>query len=181
MKKGLTKKQSLGFLYGFKETESCTNENGEMSISISFKQGWSCSFPKKYKDCNDFYAQEIFVGDYSELFYNPDEFKRVFEYELNDSIEYHAEYYSDIFEKRKFYFTYAITKIQYLVLNAFNQAYLHMNCTERWESDFVKEQVLTEIVRPYFEDDSRSILEICQEFEQICADIYAAEIASAFR
>ncbi|NCQ51554.1 hypothetical protein GW796_06615 [archaeon] len=46
---GDTKKESLGFIFGFKEISQNNN-----SISVVFKSGISKKFPNKYKNSKDF-------------------------------------------------------------------------------------------------------------------------------
>lgn len=60
--------QSLGFVFGYKETISNKENDGKTSFTVSFKHGVSKAFPSKFQKFKDFWSQEIVVGQISDIF-----------------------------------------------------------------------------------------------------------------
>lgn len=161
--------KSLGFLYGYKETKM---EDGK--FSVFFKRGFSEKYPKKFEKFKDFWSEQIFLGQTSNLFLNPKEFIEAFKIELKEQEQYRSD-----FEKRKYLFNYDINFDQYKVLNAFSMAFLHVNMYQTWETEKVLENVLEQTIKKEFINDKRGLLEIYNDFKKTSEVIYNKEISEA--
>jgi len=135
-KKEESKKESLGYLFGYKETKQ-TEEN---QFTVKFIHGVSKSFPSKYKNKKDFYAEEFFVGDTSELFINIDALKF---YVMNEliNIKEDAAYYDEMYEKSKYSFITEMPKEMFLELQAFSYGMINF-MYQTFESDAKKASAL---------------------------------------
>jgi len=105
---GDTKKESLGFIFGFKEISQNNN-----SISVVFKSGISKKFPNKYKNSKDFWGAEVLVGQYSDIYINPENFKKLFNVELKELTQdvSKKEFNYEQFEQRRYNFNYPIIQL----------------------------------------------------------------------
>lgn len=168
------KKESLGFIFGCKETVKNIDENNKTSFSVKFIHGTSKKYPKKYEKYKDFYCQEVFVGAFSEIYFNPELFKQAFNHELKEHQE--NSFYKETFENRRYYFNYPITEEQYASLSSFSMAHLHMDIVKKWENESVLEKTLNETIGVYFKNDSRPILDIYRDYENVSVYIYNKEI-----
>ncbi len=173
MKKTEENKNSLGFIFGFKESE----QNGN-SIVVKFKSGISKKFPNKYKNFKDFYAMEILEGQTSDIYINPQNFKDFFNLEMKE-FSGDRTFSSEQFEQRRYYFDYPISKEQYSALNSFSMAHLHVNMYEKWENDDILRNALKETVGEYFKKDNRDVLDIYKSYQQVSEFIYNKEISAA--
>ena len=55
-------------------------------------------------------------------------------------------------------------------------AHLHMDIFKKWENESVLEKTLNETIGVYFKNDSRSILDIYRDYENVSVYIYNKEI-----
>lgn len=144
MKKAEEKLASIGFIFGYKDSQKITNENGT-SIKISTFHGISDKFPNKYKNKKDFYAQEIKEGDKSELFINPQHIAEGFKqewFEVNNS----HDYYKERFEEERYLMTFPIDLETFKILSAINISALYAGAYQRWESEEIKEKSINDIL-----------------------------------
>lgn len=164
------KNKSLGFLFGFKETE----KNNDNSFTISFKSGISKKYPSKYSNKKDFWSEEIFEGQTTELYINPKILKQAFQLEMKDLAKNHS-FEEQRFNERKWFFDYSITLEQYFALTSFSMAHLHENLYKKWENDEVLTKVLQETIGNFFKNDTRDILSIYKNYEETALKIYDYE------
>jgi hypothetical protein len=156
-------KQSLGFIFGFKKT---TQEGN--SFVVKFTQGTSKKFPKEHQKERDFWSQEIFIGDKSDLFYDPDLYIKGFEAEFanwDDSSLF------ECLEERKSFYKVVPTFDQYKVLHAFSQASLHMWMYQTWESKDAKEETFMKVAGRLCN------FAMMEDHESACAAAYDKSIA----
>lgn len=168
------KVESLGFLFGFKETE----KTADNTFTVKFKSGSSKKFPSKYQKFKDFWATEIFAGQTSEIYINPTKFKEYVNIELKE-VEQDKSFFEEQYRNRRYYFDYDITFNQYAALNSFSMAHLHVNLYERWENDKVLSEVLDSTIGKEFKNDKRSMLEIYEDYKKVSDYIYNKEIAQS--
>jgi len=175
------KQESLGFIFGYKDGSQSKNENNQNVIRISFKSGISKKFPSKYENFKDFWAQEIFVGQTSDIYVNLDYFKEAFNQELKeitDNLKSEHSYYKEVFEQRKYYFDYDINAEQLAGLTSFSMAHMHIPY-QKWENEQVFEQALKECIGDLFKKENRTILEIYNNYKDVSEYIYNKETADA--
>lgn len=167
------KKKSLGFIFGFKESSNNNNV-----ISIVFKSGISNKFPNKYKHTKDFWVEEIFVGQFSDIYINPKNFKKLFNIELNKLLEDESkkDFNFEHFQKSRYNFDYPISFEQYNYLNSFSMTNLYCNLHERWENDTVLKNTLKETMGSLFNTDKRDILDFYKEYQKVSQFIYEKEV-----
>jgi hypothetical protein len=173
--------ESLGFVFGYKEGSSYKNEKNQDVFTISFKSGVSKKFPSKFEKFKDFWAQEIFPGQVSELFINLEYFKNAFSTELKaitNDLTSEGSYYSEVFSHRKYYFDYEISQEQLTGLTAFSMAHLYTTY-QRWENQKVLEQALQECIGDLFKKNKHSLLEIYENYKQVSEYIYNKELDEA--
>lgn len=162
--------KSLGFLFGFKDS----TKNNDNSFTIKFKNGIATKFPAKYKNMKDFWSQEIFEGQKSDVYINPEVFKKAFELEISE-INKDLNYFKQQFQERRYFFDYDITEIQYFSLTSFSMAHLHINPYEKWESDAILKKTLEETIGGKFTTGDRTILEIYNNYQETSEAIYNKE------
>jgi hypothetical protein len=170
--------ESLGFIFGYKEGSSYKNENNQDVISISFKSGISKKFPSKFEKFKDFWAQEIFLGQVSELYVNLEFFKDAFNKELKEitnDLTSEYSYYSEVFSHRKYHFDYDISQEQLAALTAFSMAHLYTTY-QKWENQTALEQALQECIGDFFKNDKRSLLEVYENYKQVSEFIYNKDL-----
>lgn len=166
-------KNSLGFLFSFKESQQIDNK-----ISVYFKSGFSKKIPNKYKNKKDFESCEIFEGDTSDLFININEYVQLFDKELNKEILAHKEYYQELYNNKKYSYQPTINEEQYFVLTAFNYARLNYMFID-FQNNEEKTEVLKLTIGKVF-DKKLDLLEIHTNFTEVNHQIYLNEIDNAF-
>ena len=58
-------------------------------------------------------------------------------------------------------------------------AHLHMDIMKKWENDSVLEKTLNETIGVYFKNDSRPILEIYKDYQNVSTYLYNKDIQEA--
>ncbi len=166
-----TKKESLGFIYGYKETE----EVSANKFVVKHMSGISKKYPKKLEKKKDFYATEVFVGDTFELFHNNKEFIDVYSKELKQIVR-QGSYYNELYEERKNNYAEPITKEQYFALTAFD--YVSLNFIgKNFSTDEQKISLLQETVGQFFPNlDSKKLDDIYNEHKRVCQFVYEQEL-----
>jgi hypothetical protein len=175
------KQESLGFIFGYKESGSYKNENNQNVFTVSFKSGTSKKFPSKFQKFKDFWAEEIFPGQVSELYVNLEYFKEAFNQELKeitDDLNSEHSYYKESYNKQKYYFDYDIKHEQLAALSAFSMAHLH-TAHQKWENDKVFEEALKACIGDLFKDNKRSIAEVYENYKEVSTYIYNRDVAEA--
>lgn len=175
------KKESLGFLFGYKESTS-NIKNGNTTFNISFKTGTSKKFPTKFKNLKDFWAKEFFIGDSSELYINPKNFEDVFNQELqefnNDLKLEKNSFYLESYNQKRFFFDYTITIEQFVSLNAFSMAHLSFPY-QKWENDDELLKTLQNCIGKHFNYNTKSLLDIYNNYKDVIQFIYNEDIKKA--
>lgn len=166
-----TKKESLGFIYGYKDTEQVSTNK----FVVKTMSGVSKKYPKKLEKKKDFYATEIFVGDTFELFYNTKEFIDAYTKELKQIIK-SGSYYNELYEERKYNYAEPITKEQYFALTAFD--YVSLNFMGKsFANDEQKSSLLQETVGQFFSNtNAKKLDDIYTEHKRVCQFVYEQEL-----
>lgn len=163
---------SLGFIYGFKESSK-----KEKSIKVSLICGISKKYPKEFEKNKDFFTEEIFEGDYFELFYNNIDYIESFTKEINEILN-NSDFYSELFEQRKHYYLNTPNKEQYFSLIAFDYAALNFIC-KSFENDGQLSDVLQKTVGQFYENPNSEILiSLHEEHRGIGEYIYNKELSN---
>lgn len=173
--------ESLGFIFGYKEGSTYKNDNNQDVFTISFKSGISKKFPTKFQKFKDFWAEEIFLGQVSELYVNLEHFKGAFNKELKeitDDLSSDHSYYKEVFDKRKYYFDYDINHEQLAALTSFSMAHLYTTY-QKWENQAILTEALKECIGDLFKNNKRSILEVYENYKEVSEYIYNKDISEA--
>lgn len=173
MDKNKENKNSLGFLFSFKESEQVDN-----TISIVFKSGFSKKIPNKYKYKKDFSSMEIFEGDTSDLFINVKEYVQLYNKELKEDVLDSKDHYQELYQQRKYVYHPPINEDQYLALTAFNYARLYYMYSD-FQNDKEKREALQLTVGKLF-NNKADLLEIHNSFTNANHQMYLNEINDAF-
>ncbi len=175
MKKEPTEKESLGFIYGYKESQL----NTDKSYSVRFIQGVSSKYPKKFEKKKDFYTEEIFTGDKFELFINKNDFMEVFTKELNLLLK-DPSYYNELYDTRKVYYTNQPTKEQYFALTAFDYSMLNF-MGKSFDSDQYLVNTLQSSMGQFFNKKTdKELFSLYTEHKAVSLHIYEKEIDLCF-
>lgn len=167
-------KPSLGYVYGYKESESNGNQ-----ITVKFIHGTSFKYPKKLEKKKDFYAEEIFEGDSFELYYNKEEFINIFSKEIKQILN-NKDYYSDLYEQRKEHYFVQPTKEQYFALTAFDYAILNF-IGKNFESENQKSELLQHTVGQFYGEKNLAVLEsLHDEHRNVSEYVYEQELSLFF-
>lgn len=172
--------QSLGFVFGYKETTINKENDGKTSFIVSFKTGISKTFPSKFQKFKDFWSQEIVVGQVSDIFIQPLEFIEYFNKETKEfNHENNLLFNLANYEERRYFFEPFISFEQYGALQSFSMAHLYINMYQNWENNDVLSQTLEKTIGSFFLKDSRDVLTIYNQYKEVSAYIYEKETASA--
>lgn len=172
--------QSLGFVFGYKETTVNKDNDSKTSFSVSFKNGVSKTFPSKFQKFKDFWSQEIVVGQVSDIFIQPLEFIEHFNKEIKEfNHENNLSFNLANYEERRYCFEPFISFEQYGALQSFSMAHLYINMYQNWENNDVLSQTLEKTIGSFFLKDSRDVLTIYNQYKEVSAYIYEKETASA--
>lgn len=174
-----TDSNSLGFIFGYKDTSSEKTSDGKTVFNVKFKSGISDKFPNKFKNFKDFWSQEILMGQTSQIYIQPEEFLSYFKHEFEDFFKNHIEFNKETFESRRYFFNYPINIEQYAALSSFSMAHLHLNLYQKWESDSVLSDTLSKSISEVFKNDPRPILEIYNDYKEVSAFIYDKEVSDS--
>ena len=175
-------KNSLGFIFSYKASSLQKNETGNTLVTVSFQSGTSHKFPNKFKHFKDFWAQEIFEGQFSEIYINPTKFIEVFNREFNEfkkDINDEYGFFKELFIQRKYSFNYPITIEQYGALYSFSSSHLYVNMYQKWENDIILTDSLKSTVGQVFKNDTRNILEIYNDYKKVSSYLYDKELGES--
>lgn len=170
MKKENNEDKPLGFLFGYKETVQIEPNK----FSVKFMHGTSEKFPSKYKNKKDFYADPIYEGQVSELFINTDEFKRVYDNQLEE-VNTHKSHYIERFHKKK-YLMPKMSEEQYLEFQAFSYSFLDF--IYKHVDDEVEKTLLKKCLSSFNLTDDE-LLNTYKEYKQACSIIYEKDLKRA--
>lgn len=173
--------ESLGFIFGYKESSSYKNENNQDVFTVSFKGGTSKKFPSKFQKFKDFWAEEIFPGQVSKLYVNLEYFKEAFNKELTEitqELNSDNSFYKEQFNKNKYYFDYDITHEQLAALTSFSISHLYTTY-QKWESDEKLDEALKACIGDLFKNNNRSVVEIYDNYKEVSTYIYNRDISEA--
>ena len=171
MNKEPNKKESLGFIYGYKETQS----NTDKTFTVHFLHGVSKKYPKKFEKKKDFYAEEIFVGDNFELFINKNDLLEVFSKELNSLLQENS-YYNELYDQRKSHYINPPTKEQYFALTSFDYSMLNF-IGKSFESEKDFGNALQDSVGQFFNKKTDTeLLTLYEEHKSVSKHIYENEL-----
>lgn len=157
-------KRSLGFIFGFKKTVQEGN-----SFVVKFTQGISEKFPKKHQNERDFWSMQIFEGDFSSLFIDPQEYIAGFHAELKEQTD---DWMEELLQERLPFYTVVPSMQQFKVLNAWGQARLHVDMFQTWESKEEEAAAFAIVAGNLFKDDVRTLTEILQDDRSASAAAY---------
>lgn len=162
----IEKKESLGFLFGFKETSQLENN----SFVIEFKHGISKKYPKKYELKKDFYVNEVFSGDYSPLHINIFELKKAYQSELDNNNQ-DNRFCKELFKIREELYNPKISFEQYVAFTSLDYALMNFNLMHQ---DFFsvgeKKEILKEILADKF--SNQNIIELYENHNAIGTYLY---------
>jgi hypothetical protein len=159
----------LAYVFGCKVTE----QTGPNQFAVRFINGVSDTFPKKYKNCKDFWCNEIHEGDFSPLFADAAEVERCFRKEKADVLS--SDFYDEEWAKRRGWFEGVCTREQWNVLTALAYAWTNFSMAHM----VIENSIIADILRREagVNDDDLAVL-LFDQFQEINVAIYDAELAA---
>lgn len=168
-----TKNKRIGYVFGFKETTK--SDDKPNTFHVGFYRGSSESFPTRFRDKKDFYADEIRAGDFSPLFIDLDLAKKAFEAEIQE-MEKDRDFWSDVLEERNHFFELGPHDMeQFIALTASSMLHLHFP-HQTFETDEIGLKFTADLISSAFEKSAHTPEDIVRDFLKGTAEAYDAEL-----
>lgn len=168
------KLNTIGFVFGFKDTSQLKSEDGVKFI-VKNKTGVSDSFPKKYETKKDFWVEEIKDGQVNNIYIDPKEICEGFEKELA-SLKEDIEFVNDSYNNERYLLTFPLKQEDFMVLMAMSRSQLHVYMNERWESEDVFENVMNKIGYEHLKNkellSKKTPIEMLREYQEVRVFLY---------
>lgn len=168
------KLNTIGFVFGFKDTSQLKSEDGVKFI-VKNKTGVSDSFPKKYETKKDFWVEEIKDGQVNNIYIDPKEICEGFEKELA-SLKEDIEFVDDSYNNERYLLTFPLKQEDFMVLMAMSRSQLHVYMNERWESEDVFENVMNKIGYEHLKNkellSKKTPIEMLREYQEVRVFLY---------